>query len=29
MFNKDELKSDVRYSHSNNLFNYIKVPKGI
>jgi hypothetical protein len=25
----DELKSDVRYSHSNNLFNYIKVPKGI
>jgi hypothetical protein len=22
-----ELKSDVRYSHSNNLFNYIKVPK--
>jgi hypothetical protein len=25
----NELKSDVRYSHSNNLFNYIKVPKGI
>lgn len=24
----NELKSDVRYSHSNNLFNYIKVPKG-
>lgn len=23
-----ELKSDVRYSHSNNLFNYIKAPKG-
>lgn len=23
----DELLSDVRYSHSNNLFNYIKVPK--
>ena len=23
----NELKSDVRYSHSNNLFNYIKVPK--
>lgn len=24
----NELKSDVRYSHSNNLFNLIKIPKG-